>query len=93
MWLYAMMKLLFPTLVVPLDFVPLFTVTYSLITLLFPMRQVVSSPLYVISWGGPPSEAKGWMVQELPIVVRPSTATWLMSLVPAPITTFPPITQ
>ncbi len=87
------MKLLLPTLVVPLDGVPLFTVTYSLITLLFPMTQVVSSSLYVISWGGPPSETKGWTVQEPPNVVWPSTVTWLMSLVRGPITTFPPITQ
>src|SRR5262245_47651104 len=81
----------FPTDVLPPAWaVPRLIVTDSRIVLSSPITASVRSPLYFKSCGIAPITANGKIVLRAPIVVQPSTTTWLRSFEPGPILTCGP---
>jgi len=58
-----------------------------------PMTTFVGSPLYLRSWGGPPSDANGATTLSGPSVTEPSTTTCDSRRVRAPIEAPAPTTQ
>ena len=58
-----------------------------------PMLSSLASPLYFKSWGMVPTAAKGKMTFPCPSVVRPSSTTWDLILVPWPILTCGPMIE
>ena len=75
-WAPIIIRLLLPIFVIPPPpSVPIFIVTCSLIMLLLPIFNFVSSPLYFKSCGFVPTEAKGKIFVSLPMIVFPVILT------------------
>src|ERR1035441_10972517 len=86
-----MNRLSSPMIVVPCPvIVPRWIVQNSRKVLRLPIVRVVGSPLYLRSWGGPPSAAWGGTRLSSPSVVGPSITAWAPPVVWGPLVTRAP---